>query len=148
VTGFAKRLRSLRGLRGLSQTQLAKACGWNCQARISHYENGVNEPGLNDLKVLALALGISPASFFDEKSIADSLPTAIRNARLELGHTQQQLASQLEVSRNAVTEWETGASRPELHRFAWLLRQLKQRGLGGAVEELISAAAESRPVAK
>jgi len=44
--------------KGLSQSELAKACGWLSQSRIGNYEKGTREPSLDDLQKLADALGI------------------------------------------------------------------------------------------
>ncbi|MCQ4950850.1 helix-turn-helix transcriptional regulator, partial [Bittarella massiliensis (ex Durand et al. 2017)] len=41
-----------------------------------------------------------------------SLPEYIREARLQAGLSQEQVAEALEVSRQAVSRWERGASRP------------------------------------
>jgi len=44
------RIREEREKSGLTQPQLAEACGWESQGRISNYENGLREPKLEDLK--------------------------------------------------------------------------------------------------
>jgi transcriptional regulator with XRE-family HTH domain len=46
---FPDQLRSLRVFKGLNQEQLAEALGFKSKQRISDYENGKTEPGLDDL---------------------------------------------------------------------------------------------------
>lgn len=57
-TLFPTRLRYLRQKNGLSQKALAEKLNYRYTA-ISNYENGKNEPGLNDLMKLARAFGVS-----------------------------------------------------------------------------------------
>ena len=40
----------------LSQVALAEACGWKSQSRISNYENGIREPGLQECRIIVTAL--------------------------------------------------------------------------------------------
>jgi transcriptional regulator with XRE-family HTH domain len=49
--------------------------------------------------------------------IRDNLGKRIREARLERGRTQQELANHLEVSRAVVSDWETAKSSPNLDRL-------------------------------
>lgn len=54
---LGNRLARLRRAKGLSQTALATACGWESgQARIGNYERDKREPSLSDLRLLAAAL--------------------------------------------------------------------------------------------
>lgn len=54
---LGKRISRLRHSKGLSQTALAIACGWdNGQARIGNYEHDKREPNISDLRTLAVAL--------------------------------------------------------------------------------------------
>lgn len=51
-------IKTARKLKGLSQEELAAACGWpKTNNRVSNYERGLREPDIDDLKVLAKALG-------------------------------------------------------------------------------------------
>lgn len=44
---------------GLSQKELATACGWGSQSRVGNYEKDTREPSLEDIAVIAKALGIT-----------------------------------------------------------------------------------------
>lgn len=55
---FAERLRELRLEKGLSMKQLAKELN-TTDAAISYWENDVNEPKINYLKVIALYFNVS-----------------------------------------------------------------------------------------
>jgi len=64
---FRTNLRRLRKHEQLSQEQLAHACGWTGQSRISNYESGAREPTLADLFVLAKALKVSVSELIGER---------------------------------------------------------------------------------
>jgi len=48
----------LRKATGMSQAQLADACGWKSQSRVGNYEAGTREPTLADIASIAYALGV------------------------------------------------------------------------------------------
>lgn len=57
-------IRAAREAKGWTQLDLAKACGWadkdsGGQGRISHYEKGRREPGVEEIRIIADALGVS-----------------------------------------------------------------------------------------
>ncbi|WP_090622367.1 helix-turn-helix domain-containing protein [Azotobacter beijerinckii] len=53
------RIAHYRKAAGLSQAELATACGWKSQSRIGNYEKDTREPTLADLEKIATALGMS-----------------------------------------------------------------------------------------
>jgi SOS-response transcriptional repressor LexA len=56
------RIREARRRRGLTQTELAEACGWSGgQGRVGNYERDEREPSGADYTKLARALNVSPA---------------------------------------------------------------------------------------
>ena len=58
---FSQRLKRLRTVSGLSQAQLADACGWKSQSRVGNYEAGTREPTLADITAMAVALQVDPS---------------------------------------------------------------------------------------
>ncbi len=62
---FGRSVRSLRKQRGLSQEELAEACGLS-RNYISDIERGVRNPGLLVLAGLARALGVSLGELIEE----------------------------------------------------------------------------------
>ena len=52
-------IKKLRKAKGMSQQELALACGWESQSRIGNYERGIREPNLQDLQKLSRALNTS-----------------------------------------------------------------------------------------
>lgn len=52
-------IKKLRKAKGMSQQELAHACGWESQSRIGNYERGIREPNLQDLQKLSRALNTS-----------------------------------------------------------------------------------------
>lgn len=66
---FAQTLKKLRTDAGLTQEQLAHACGYSGQSRIGNYESSqpkARQPKPDELPVIARALGISVGQLFGE----------------------------------------------------------------------------------
>ncbi len=57
---LSSRIAHYRALAGMSQGQLATACGWASQSRIGNYETGTREPKIEDINKIANALSIKP----------------------------------------------------------------------------------------
>lgn len=55
---LSQRIKRLRKATGMSQAQLADACGWKSQSRVGNYEAGTREPTLADIASIAAALGV------------------------------------------------------------------------------------------
>ncbi|MEK2607819.1 LexA family transcriptional regulator [Pseudomonas shirazensis] len=55
---LSQRIKRLRKAAGMSQAQLADACGWKSQSRVGNYEAGTREPTLADIAAMAVALGV------------------------------------------------------------------------------------------
>ncbi|XBT42156.1 LexA family transcriptional regulator [Pseudomonas viridiflava] len=55
---LSQRIKRLRKAKGMSQAQLAEACGWKSQSRVGNYEVGTREPTLADIASMAAALGV------------------------------------------------------------------------------------------
>ena len=58
---LGKTIKQFRKLAGLTQAELADACGWGADAqnRVSNYERDIREPTLADLGLMAKAMGVS-----------------------------------------------------------------------------------------
>lgn len=56
---LGSRIKSLRKAKGMSQKDLALACGWESQSRIGNYEKDQRQPNLQDLGKIAAALKTS-----------------------------------------------------------------------------------------
>jgi transcriptional regulator with XRE-family HTH domain len=75
---FSDNLKRLRLSRGLTQEQLALACGWSGQSRVANYESSApnaREPKLSEVPLIATALGVSVSELFDGS------PTSSQEAR-------------------------------------------------------------------
>jgi len=66
---LGQRIAHFRNKAGLTQEQLAAACGWESKSRIGNYERDTREPSLEDLRAIAAALGIT---LFD--LVSDDVP--------------------------------------------------------------------------
>lgn len=56
---LGSRIAHYRTVAGMSQAALAKACGWASQSRVGNYEKNTREPSLDDIAVMAKALGVA-----------------------------------------------------------------------------------------
>lgn len=61
---FGEKLRRYREKAGISQLELARACGFSTKAAISKIENGERDMKRDKLQLAAEKLGISPLAFF------------------------------------------------------------------------------------
>ncbi|HDG1711224.1 helix-turn-helix domain-containing protein [Kluyvera ascorbata] len=73
---IGERLRNLRTTKGMSQSQLAKLCGWSTSSRVANYEIGTRNIGADDAILLARHLDTSPSYllFGDSESNGEQLP--------------------------------------------------------------------------
>ena len=73
VSSFATRLRYLREAAGLTQEQLALACGFSGQSRIANYESRTSkarEPSIEDLIAISRALSVPVGALVDPAEFA------------------------------------------------------------------------------
>jgi len=116
---FSERLKKERERAGLSQTQLARMCGFS-GTMISCMERG-KSAGSEKVQVsVARALGVSPewlrsgsgqreGDFPAPPPVAHQpFPERLKQLRKEAGLSQRQLANFVGVSISAVSCWETG----------------------------------------
>lgn len=75
---LGSRIAHYRNIKGLSQAGLAKACGWASQSRVGNYERDTREPTLEDIALMAKALGIN------ESELLTNQPMARMEANAEL----------------------------------------------------------------
>lgn len=78
---LAQRIKRLRKEAGLSQAQLADACGWKSQSRVGNYEAGTREPNLADISAIAKALKIDDAQLLLSTPPADLSPLSFETAQ-------------------------------------------------------------------
>jgi transcriptional regulator with XRE-family HTH domain len=67
---FKDNLRRLRLAAGLTQEQLALACGWSGQSRVANYESGAREPEFDELGKLGAALSVDWAELLSDMPAA------------------------------------------------------------------------------
>ncbi|MFZ1872077.1 MAG: helix-turn-helix domain-containing protein, partial [Chania sp.] len=66
-----ERLRQFRESKNLSQSQLARLCGWSSISRVGNYELGTRKISAEDAAVMSAVLGVSPGELlFGEESTA------------------------------------------------------------------------------
>lgn len=77
---LAQRIKRFRKAAGLSQADLADACGWKSQSRVGNYEVGTREPTLADITAIAEALGIQESELLIGLPVKESVETAAPSA--------------------------------------------------------------------
>lgn len=74
---LAKRIAHYREQAGMTQAELAAACGWASQSRIGNYETGTREPKIDVINKIAKALSIQPEQLlFDTEAMKYATPSA------------------------------------------------------------------------
>lgn len=112
ATTIGDRIKAARKRLGMTQPELARACGWESQGRVSNYERGIREPRSIDRRVLARALKTSEAALlgvdvdFDRwVGGADRAPHNYHGASLEPAPQAQGLCPEISwVQAGAWTE--------------------------------------------
>ncbi|WP_368607468.1 XRE family transcriptional regulator [Pseudomonas fulva] len=80
---LSQRIKRLRKATGMSQAQLADACGWKSQSRVGNYEAGTREPTLADIAAMAAALGVGQSELLlSQPSVESATPAARSTADL------------------------------------------------------------------
>ncbi|GEK49199.1 hypothetical protein HPA02_34820 [Bisbaumannia pacifica] len=76
------RIKEARLQAEMTQPELARACKWASQGRVSNYERGIREPKSGDVALLAKALGVSEAWLWTgEESASTSNVTSLQSRR-------------------------------------------------------------------
>ena len=128
---FSENFKLLRRTSDVTQAELSDALGIHPQT-VSKWERGVSLPDISKLgelavvlktsleKLLALPESAEPVEIapFDAVRLGD----AIAEKRRALGENQQQLATTVNVSSDAVSRWERGVSCPGIEEFRALVQ--------------------------
>ncbi|WPD17983.1 XRE family transcriptional regulator [Thermaerobacter composti] len=115
---IGEKIRRLREARGWSLRQLEARSGVSNSA-ISLIERGKRIPNSETLRRLAAALGVTIRELYEDDGGTWSPPALaglsarLRRARARAGLSQQEVASKLNVTQQAVSSWESGTRRPD-----------------------------------
>jgi transcriptional regulator with XRE-family HTH domain len=112
--GYQEQLKTLRKKRGLSQAQLAELVGVE-QPTIQRWESGSRMPDLDNLQMLARALGTTPGSLLDGDSVVSIGPTLFIKGSVAAGVWQA-------AAEWPESDWQTFTGRSDVdasieHRF-------------------------------
>ncbi|WP_372174364.1 helix-turn-helix domain-containing protein [Xanthomonas axonopodis] len=148
LMAFSDNLKRLRLTRGMTQEQLALACGWSGQSRIANYESSAEsarEPKVSDVPLIAAALGVSVAELFGEASSTSHVErldfgtisatvTVLRNYLELMGKPVTMLEDEelLEIAHSVVQEF--GGNAPT-DKVLDLTKILADRVRGVSVEQ-------------
>jgi transcriptional regulator with XRE-family HTH domain len=65
VINIGPRIRELRLAKGLTQLELAVACGLTCKSTVGKWEAGISAPRARLLPLIAAALGVVVAALYE-----------------------------------------------------------------------------------
>ncbi|WP_436976989.1 XRE family transcriptional regulator [Pseudomonas alabamensis] len=128
-----QRIKRLRKAAGMSQAQLAEACGWRSQSRVGNYEAGTREPNLADIAAIATALRVDQSELLLSSS-AGSSPANSGDG-----------PSTAEIVRKMLSS-SAGMNLPEKTRDAMLAAALQANEPSDAQEFLPAGYANLRPM--
>ena len=66
LKNVGKRIRKVRILRGLSQDELAKRCGYKSRSAINKIETGINDIPISKIKIIAEILDVDKMIILNE----------------------------------------------------------------------------------
>lgn len=128
MSGFSERLKELRKAANITQTGLAEKLNLHPQT-VSKWERGLSEPDISQLGEIAAALGITMEKLCGQPQVeqtfvgefqAEQLGKMICEQRVARQESQEQLASFMQTSTDAVSRWERGVTCPDVSKLTAL----------------------------
>lgn len=125
MSEFSERLKELRKAANLTQTQLADKLNLHPQT-VSKWERGLSEPDISQLGEIAAALGITMEKLCGQAEAeqtfvgdfhVEQLGKMISEQRIARNESQEQLASFMQTSTDAVSRWERGVTCPDVAKL-------------------------------
>ncbi|WP_122386801.1 XRE family transcriptional regulator [Pseudomonas syringae group genomosp. 7] len=98
---LGQRIKRLRKAAGMSQAQLADACGWKSQSRVGNYEAGTREPTFADMETMAKALRVDKSELLLDASYTLAPGDRVANLDNWVGN---QPASVADIVRQMLTK--------------------------------------------
>ncbi len=135
INTFKENLKILRKEYSLTQRELAKQLNLS-EETIKNYEAGRREPTGKILCKLSIFFKVNPIEFIGlslENDIDDNIinlefmdiGTKIRNQRKKMNLSQIELAQLLHIDQTAVSQWETGRTKPSMNSLIELAEILE-----------------------
>ena len=128
MSEFSERLKELRKAANITQTGLAEKLNLHPQT-VSKWERGLSEPDISQLGEIAAALGITMEKLCGQPQAeqtfvgdfqAEQLGKMICEQRIARQESQEQLASLMQISTDAVSRWERGVTCPDVSKLTAL----------------------------
>ena len=125
MSEFSERLKELRKAANITQTQLADKLNLHPQT-VSKWERGLSEPDISQLGEIAAALGITMEKLCGQAEAeqtfvgdfhVEQLGKMISEQRIARNESQEQLASFMQTSTDAVSRWERGVTCPDVAKL-------------------------------
>ena len=125
MSEFSERLKELRKAANITQTQLADKLNLHPQT-VSKWERGLSEPDISQLGEIAAALGITMEKLCGQAEAeqtfigdfhVEQLGKMISEQRIAGNESQEQLASFMQTSTDAVSRWERGVTCPDVAKL-------------------------------
>ncbi|HIZ24208.1 MAG TPA: InlB B-repeat-containing protein [Candidatus Gallimonas intestinigallinarum] len=125
MSEFSERLKELVKAANITQTQLADKLNLHPQT-VSKWERGLSEPDISQLGEIAAALGITMEKLCGQAEAeqtfvgdfhVEQLGKMISEQRIARNESQEQLASFMQTSTDAVSRWERGVTCPDVAKL-------------------------------
>ena len=125
MSEFSERLKELRKAANITQTGLAEKLNLHPQT-VSKWERGLSEPDISQLGEIAAALGITMEKLCGQAEAeqtfvgdfhVEQLGKMISEQRIARNESQEQLASFMQTSTDAVSRWERGVTCPDVAKL-------------------------------
>lgn len=125
MSEFSERLKEMRKAANITQTQLADKLNLHPQT-VSKWERGLSEPDISQLGEIAAALGITMEKLCGQAEAeqtfvgdfhVEQLGKMISEQRIARNESQEQLASFMQTSTDAVSRWERGVTCPDVAKL-------------------------------
>ena len=125
MSEFSERLKELRKAANITQTGLAEKLNLHPQT-VSKWERGLSEPDISQLGEIAAELGITMEKLCGQPQAeqtfvgdfhVEQLGKMISEQRIARNESQEQLASFMQTSTDAVSRWERGVTCPDVAKL-------------------------------
>lgn len=116
---FQNQLKKLMNEKNMKAVDLARATGLS-EAAISDYLKGKKEPRGRQSIAIATALCVSLDTLWETNFQQKSFPIRLKEARIAIGYTPQQVANLMGITTSIYCEYETGKQQPDIKKIKQL----------------------------
>ena len=109
---IGERIRQCRERIGMTQDELAQATGYKSRSSINKIEKGGNDLPQSKIVIFAKALSTTPSYLMGWEELDTRFGDIIKNRRLELGLSLEEIAQKTGLSVNSIILYENNQRQP------------------------------------